>query len=52
MPFENARAILSSTPARPGPCPTLGQHNAFVLGEILGLPDDEITELIIAGAIE
>ena len=52
VPFENARAILSSTPARPGPCPTLGQHNAFVLGEILGLPDDEITELIIAGAIE
>ena len=52
VPFENTRAILSSTPARPGPCPTLGQHNAFVLSEILGLPDDEITELIIAGAIE
>jgi crotonobetainyl-CoA:carnitine CoA-transferase CaiB-like acyl-CoA transferase len=52
VPFENARAQLSATPARPGPCPTLGQHNAHVLSEILGLPDDEITELIIAGAIE
>jgi len=52
VPFENTRAKLSATPARPGPCPTLGQHNAHVLSEILGLPDDEITELIIAGAIE
>jgi crotonobetainyl-CoA:carnitine CoA-transferase CaiB-like acyl-CoA transferase len=52
VPYESTRAILSSTPARPGPCPTLGQHNALVLGEILGLPDDEVTELIIAGAIE
>jgi crotonobetainyl-CoA:carnitine CoA-transferase CaiB-like acyl-CoA transferase len=52
VPFENTRAILSSTPARPGLCPTLGQHNALVLSEILGLQDDEITELIIAGAIE
>jgi crotonobetainyl-CoA:carnitine CoA-transferase CaiB-like acyl-CoA transferase len=52
VPYENTRAILSSTPARPGSCPTLGQHNALVLSEILGLPDDEITELIIAGAIE
>lgn len=52
VPYENTRAILSSTPARPGPCPTLGQHNALVLSDILGLEDDEITELIIAGAIE
>ncbi len=52
VPYENARARLSATPTHPGLCPTLGQHNAHVLGEVLGLPDDEITELIIAGAIE
>ena len=52
MPYENTRALLSATPARPGPCPTLGQHNSHVLAEILGLPDEEITDLVIAGAIE
>ena len=52
MPYENTRALLSETPGRPGACPTLGQHNALVLHEILGLGEDEVTELIIAGAIE
>jgi benzylsuccinate CoA-transferase BbsF subunit len=52
LPFENARARFCATPPAPGPCPTLGQHNAPVLSEILGLSDDEITELVIAGAIE
>lgn len=52
LPFENARARFSATPAVPGPCPSLGQHNAPVLSEILGLSDDEITDLVIAGAVE
>jgi crotonobetainyl-CoA:carnitine CoA-transferase CaiB-like acyl-CoA transferase len=52
VPYENCRAILSATPGRPGPCPTLGQHNAEVLTEILGLGDEEIAELVIAGAVE
>ena len=52
LPFENARARLSATPAEPRPCPTLGEHNQTVLSDLLGLDDDAITELIIAGAIE
>lgn len=52
MPYENTRALLSATPARPGLCPTLGLHNTYVLREVLDLPDDEITALVIAGAIE
>jgi len=52
MPFENSRVRFSATPARPRPCPTLGQHNAFVLEEILGYSEAEITDLVIAGAIE
>lgn len=52
MPYENARSRLSATPARPEPCPTLGQHNSVVLHEILGLSEDEALELMVAGAIE
>jgi crotonobetainyl-CoA:carnitine CoA-transferase CaiB-like acyl-CoA transferase len=36
----------------PHPAPTLGQHNELVLREILGMSDDEITALVIAGALE
>lgn len=52
VPFENARIRFSRTPAEPGPCPTLGQDNAHVLSEILGLDEEAITELIIGGAIQ
>jgi crotonobetainyl-CoA:carnitine CoA-transferase CaiB-like acyl-CoA transferase len=52
MPFENSRVRFSATPAQPRPCPTLGQHNAFVLEEVLGYSEAEITDLVIAGAIE
>lgn len=51
-PYENARSRFSVTPAVLRPCPTLGQHNSFVLEEILGYSEDEITELVISGAIE
>ena len=34
------------------PAPCLGQHNEFVLKEILGMSDDEVAELLIAGALE
>lgn len=50
---ENTRFILSATPGkveRPGP--VFGQDNEYVLREILGLSDDEVTELIVAGALE
>lgn len=43
---------LSRTPARHyRPAPTLGQHHPYVLGELLGLSDDEITELEEIGII-
>ena len=51
-PYENALSRCSVTPAVLRPCPTLGQHNSFVLEEILGYSEDEITELVISGAIE
>lgn len=34
------------------PAPTLGQHNELVLKEILGLSDEEIADLVVAGALE
>jgi len=35
----------------PGPGPLLGQHNDYVLGEILGLDADEIARLVAAEAV-
>ncbi|MCY3884663.1 MAG: CoA transferase [Gammaproteobacteria bacterium] len=32
--------------------PCIGEHNDYVLGTLLGLCDDEVNELIMAGAIE
>ena len=52
VPCENTRARFSETPTQPGPCPTLGQHNADILAGVLELSDEEITGLVIAGAIE
>jgi crotonobetainyl-CoA:carnitine CoA-transferase CaiB-like acyl-CoA transferase len=34
------------------PAPCLGQHNEYVLKEILGMSDDEIGDLVAAGALE
>ena len=50
---ENSRMRFSETPAvvaRPGP--TLGQDNDYVLRELLGMEDEEITALLIAGALD
>jgi crotonobetainyl-CoA:carnitine CoA-transferase CaiB-like acyl-CoA transferase len=53
VPFEGSRMRFSRTPAHiERAAPTLGQDNTFILGEVLGLSDDEITELVISGAIE
>ena len=53
VPYESSRMRFSRTPARIGrAAPTLGQDNEHVLKGILGLSDEEITELVIAGAIE
>ncbi len=34
------------------PAPCLGQHNEYVLKEILGMSDDEVADLLVAGALE
>jgi benzylsuccinate CoA-transferase BbsF subunit len=53
VPVESSRMRLSDTPARVShPGPTLGQHNDHVLRDLLGLRDDEIAQLVVAGAIE
>ena len=44
---------LTKTPEkieRPAPC--LGEHNEYILQEILGMSDDEIANLVISGALE
>ncbi len=44
--------ILSETPAEQRPSPLLGEHNAQVYREVLGLPDREIEQLIADGVID
>ncbi len=39
--------VLSKTPCEIRRAPLLGEHNEFVLKNLLGLPDEEIEELII-----
>jgi crotonobetainyl-CoA:carnitine CoA-transferase CaiB-like acyl-CoA transferase len=49
---EGARYRLSRTPAQYRFCaPTFGRDTEFVLKEVLGYDDDQVTELIIAGAL-
>jgi benzylsuccinate CoA-transferase BbsF subunit len=43
---------LSKLPCELESAPLLGEHNEYVLKEILGMSDEEIAELIIEGAIE
>lgn len=53
VPLEGSRMLLSRTPAQVRwPGPTLGQHNEPVLREILGLSEDDVTALAVAGALE
>ena len=50
--YDGPPAKLSKTPgALRGPAPLLGQHTEYVCKEILGLGDEEIAELMIAGAL-
>ncbi|MEE9278559.1 MAG: CoA transferase [Myxococcota bacterium] len=53
VPVESSRLRLSRTPAGAAWIgPTLGQHNEYVLKEILGMGEDQITELVISEALE
>jgi benzylsuccinate CoA-transferase BbsF subunit len=44
--------IMSKTPCELKRAPLLGEHNEYVLKEILGMSDEEIDELTISGALE
>lgn len=49
---ESCRMKLSRTPPHIRAAgPTLGQHNQFVLGGLLGLCDEEIADAAVAGAL-
>jgi crotonobetainyl-CoA:carnitine CoA-transferase CaiB-like acyl-CoA transferase len=53
VPFETSRMRFSRTPATVAwPGPEIGQHNDHVLREMLGMTDEEITELVIDEALE
>ena len=44
--------VLSKTPGSiRSPAPMLGEHTEYVCKEILGLDDEEIAELMVAGAL-
>jgi crotonobetainyl-CoA:carnitine CoA-transferase CaiB-like acyl-CoA transferase len=47
VPIETSRMRFSRTPATAAWCgPEIGQHNDYVLSEILQMTDPEITELV------
>lgn len=53
VPVEGSRFRLSRTPSRIQTAgPTLGQHNQYVLREILHLSDEEVSEIAARGALD
>jgi crotonobetainyl-CoA:carnitine CoA-transferase CaiB-like acyl-CoA transferase len=50
--YDGAPYRLSATPGGPRvPAPLLGQHNDYVLNELLGVGDDRAAELLIAQVV-
>jgi len=49
--FPGAAFHMGATPLWCGPCPALGQHNAAVLGEFLGLSEERVGELLADGTL-
>ncbi len=51
--YDGPPAVLSRTPGElRGPAPLLGEHTEYVCKEILGLSDDEVADLIVAGVLQ
>jgi len=53
MPYEGIPFTLSKTPGKlrwPQPC--LGEHNAYILKEFVGMSDEEIGDLVVTGVLE
>jgi crotonobetainyl-CoA:carnitine CoA-transferase CaiB-like acyl-CoA transferase len=51
FPAVPLRFGAQATPRPPAPAPTLGEHNAEVLRDLLGMSDDEIARLRAIGVI-
>ena len=53
VPYESSRMRFSRTPAvLRWPGPKIGEHNDYVLRELLGLNDSEIAKLVSSKALE
>ncbi|MGB4862084.1 MAG: CoA transferase [Tepidiformaceae bacterium] len=50
-PYDGPVTLFSETPPAYKPAPCLGEHTEYVLTEILGLSDEQITAYVAAGAI-
>jgi benzylsuccinate CoA-transferase BbsF subunit len=50
--FSGPPMRFSKTPCELRPAPCLGEHNEYVLKEILGMSDDEISDVVIAGVLQ
>lgn len=51
VPYDGPAFRLPKTPDQQSASPALGEHNEYVLKEILGLSDDEIADLLVEGVI-
>lgn len=50
--YDGPQFRLSESPARlHGPAPLLGEHNDYVLREVLGYDDERIAELLVEGVV-
>lgn len=50
--YDGPPFVMSETPGElRWPAPTLGEHTEYVCKEILGLSDEQIAELMVAGAL-
>jgi benzylsuccinate CoA-transferase BbsF subunit len=51
--YQPPPSRLSKTPPQlTMPAPGLGQHHEYILKEVLGMSDEEVSDLLIAGALE
>ena len=50
--YEAPPYLLSETPAELRPSPLIGEHNRQVFGDLFGMSEEEIEQLIKAGVIE
>jgi benzylsuccinate CoA-transferase BbsF subunit len=51
--YDGPQFRLSESPARlHGPAPLIGEHNDYVLREVIRYPDERIAELLVEGVIQ